>query len=63
MTSQVMAVSYLIGLVILVATGCATAPIPPTYTAAELQPKCIRTGGWWRVNILDGYCEYELPMP
>ena len=38
-------------------TGCATAPIPPTYTQDELKFACERHGGWWRPNILDGYCE------
>lgn len=34
--------------------GCATAP---TYTKEELKAMCERQGGWWRPNILDGYCE------
>jgi len=37
--------------------GCATAPIPPAYTKEELKAMCERQGGWWRPNILDGYCE------
>jgi hypothetical protein len=47
----------------LLPAGCMTTPIPPTYTPEELQARCVRTGGWWRPNILDGYCEYELPLP
>ena len=44
-------------LVTLALTGCATGPIPPTYTPEELKATCERHGGWWRPNILDGYCE------
>jgi hypothetical protein len=40
--------------------GCATWPAPPVYSQDELKARCERTGGWWRPNILDGYCEYEL---
>jgi len=24
---------------------------------------CVRTGGWWRPNVPEGFCEYQLPMP
>jgi hypothetical protein len=23
--------------------------------------ECTRTGGWWRPNIAEGYCEYQSP--
>ena len=40
------------------ATGCGGAPIPPTYTQAELEQQCVRTGGWWRPDDLrGGLCE------
>ncbi len=39
--------------------GCATAPIPPTYTQEERRATCLRTNGCWRANLLDGYCEYK----
>ena len=38
-------------------TGCATAPIPSTYTREELKAICERHAGRWRPDILDGYCE------
>jgi hypothetical protein len=43
--------------------GCTMTPIPPTYTPEELAWKCTRTGGWWRPDIVGGYCEYEGPLP
>jgi hypothetical protein len=61
MLSRLVAGSLLLGW--LVITGCTMTPFPPTYTPEELQAKCVRTGGWWRPDILDGYCEYQLPMP
>ena len=42
-----------------VLAACSTTPIPPTYTAEELAWKCTRTGGWWRPEIVGGYCEYQ----
>jgi len=42
-----------------VLTACSTVPIPPTYTDAELQAMCQRRGGWWRGNLIPGYCEYQ----
>ena len=42
--------------------GCAGAPIPPTYTPAEMAERCSRTGGWWRPDsLMGGFCEYETP--
>lgn len=52
-----------IALILWFVAGCTTTPIPPTYTPEELQAKCTRTGGWWRSNLIDGYCEYQLPNP
>jgi hypothetical protein len=43
--------------------GCSMTPIPPTYTAEELAGKCMRTSGWWRPEIIGGYCEYQGPFP
>jgi hypothetical protein len=41
--------------------GCASWPWPqePTYTDAELKAICERQGGWWRGNLIPGYCEYQ----
>jgi len=39
--------------------GCSTAPIPPTYTDAELKDMCLRKGGWWRGDLIAGYCEFQ----
>jgi hypothetical protein len=53
-----------LGLIALVVMGCAGTPIPPTYTQAQLQATCERTGGWWRPNdLMGGYCEYQGPQP
>ncbi len=40
-------------------TGCASMPQGPTYTEAELKAICERRGGWWRGNLIPGYCEYQ----
>ncbi len=40
-------------------TGCASMPQGPTYTEAELTAICERRGGWWRGNLIPGYCEYQ----
>jgi len=45
---------------VILLTGCADWSTAPVYTQAELKARCERTGGWWRPNILDGYCEYQL---
>ena len=42
--------------------GCSTVPIPPTYTEAELKAICERHGGWWRGDLIPGYCEYQGAM-
>jgi hypothetical protein len=47
----------------LLLAGCTTTPIPLAETAEVLQARCARTGGWWRANMLEGFCEYQLPMP
>jgi len=45
----------------LVLSGCAANwTTEPVYTKDDLKARCERTGGWWRPNILDGHCEYEL---
>lgn len=45
------------------AAGCATLgrPMPPTYTDEELRDTCQRNGGWWRGDLIAGYCEYQSP--
>ena len=57
-----MRVPSLLGIVLAVTllSGCAGWATTPVYTQAELKARCERTGGWWRQNILDGYCEYQL---
>ena len=40
-------------------SACSATAIPPTYTDAELQAICERQGGWWRGNLIPGYCEYQ----
>jgi hypothetical protein len=50
-------------LVAVAAMGCTTAAAPPAESQEERKARCERTGGWWRPNILDGFCEYELPKP
>jgi hypothetical protein len=39
--------------------GCAGLPQGPTYTEAELKVICERHGGWWRGQLIAGYCEYQ----
>jgi hypothetical protein len=39
--------------------ACSTVPIPPTYTDAELKASCERRGGWWRGELIRGYCEFQ----
>ena len=29
------------------------------YTEDELRVICERRGGWWRGNLIPGYCEYQ----
>jgi len=38
--------------------GCASAPIPPTYTEVELQAICERQGSVWHPDdLMGGVCE------
>jgi hypothetical protein len=39
--------------------GCSGVVYPPTYTQDELQAICERRGGWWRGDLIPGYCEYQ----
>ncbi|HSE05343.1 MAG TPA: hypothetical protein VLK35_14440 [Methylomirabilota bacterium] len=39
--------------------GCAGLPQGPTYTDVELKAICERQGGWWRGELIKGYCEYQ----
>lgn len=40
--------------------GCATTPIPPTYTQDELEAICERHGARWRPDVLMGaYREHD----
>jgi hypothetical protein len=41
--------------------GCGMAPIAPAMTLEEQAQECVRTGGWWRPRVAEGYCEYEAP--
>lgn len=40
--------------------GCTGMPQGPTYTDEELKAICIRNGGWWRGDLIAGYCEFQL---
>lgn len=44
-------------------TSCTTMPAPPAYTQAELEARCVRTGGWWKASreysLVSGHCEYR----
>jgi hypothetical protein len=40
--------------------ACSSLPQGPTYTDEELRAICERHGGWWRGNLIPGYCEYQL---
>jgi len=51
----------LLGLAVTILAGCGSTAIPPLYTPEELRATCERRGGWWRPNVLDGYCEYQAP--
>ena len=42
--------------------GCAGWPQGPTYTDAELRAICEHRGGWWRGDLIAGYCEYQLAL-
>jgi len=48
---------------LLTACSALVTPHPPTYTEAELQATCERNRGWWRGNLIPGYCEYESTFP
>jgi hypothetical protein len=43
-----------------VLVACATTPIPPTYSQAELKAACERHGFWWHPDeLMGGYCEHD----
>jgi hypothetical protein len=42
-------------------SACSSMPQGPTYTDAELRAICERRGGWWRGDLIAGYCEYQSP--
>jgi hypothetical protein len=43
--------------------ACATAPIAPTYSQAELKAECERHGFWWHPDDLTGgFCEHDSQM-
>ena len=52
-----------LGLVIAAPIACTTgAPIPPTYTQADLKVRCDRQRGWWRPDeLMSGYCDFRGP--
>jgi hypothetical protein len=41
------------------AAGCSQAPVPRTYSTEELRADCMRTGGWWRGDLIAGLCDYQ----
>jgi hypothetical protein len=54
----------LLGVLVLAATcglfgACSTMPQGPTYTDAELKAMCERRGGWWRGELIAGFCEFQ----
>ena len=40
-------------------SACSSMPPGPTYTEDELRIICERRGGWWRGNLIPGYCEFQ----
>jgi len=40
-------------------SACSTMPQGPTYTDAELKASCERRGGWWRGELIAGFCEFQ----
>ncbi|HET8531662.1 MAG TPA: hypothetical protein VFO08_10970 [Methylomirabilota bacterium] len=40
-------------------TACSSMPPAPTYTEDELRIICERRGGWWRGNLIPGFCEFQ----
>jgi len=42
-------------------TACGSLPQGPTYTDDELRAICERNGGWWRGELIAGYCEFQSP--
>ena len=49
-----------LGIVLALASGCSSVPIPPPYTQEELRQRCEHVGGWWRPDaLMGGYCELE----
>jgi hypothetical protein len=51
----------LLGWALIILAGCGGTARAPLYSPEELRVTCERQGGWWRPNILDGYCEYQFP--
>jgi hypothetical protein len=41
-----------------VLAGCSSVPIEPPYTDEELRAICERRRGWWRGDLIPGYCEF-----
>ena len=40
-------------------SACSSMPQGPTYTDAELRVICERRGGWWRGELIAGFCEFQ----
>lgn len=40
-------------------SACSTMSQGPTYTDTELRAMCERRGGWWRGDLIAGYCEFQ----
>jgi hypothetical protein len=47
------------GVLLLASAGCSGVAYPPTYTETELRTMCERRGGWWRGDLIPGYCEFQ----
>ena len=42
-------------------SACSSMLVAPTYTDDEQRAICERRGGWWRGNLVPGYCEFQAP--
>jgi len=48
------------GLCGLLVGGCVQYPqVPSTYKDLELKASCERRGGWWRGDLIAGFCEFQ----
>lgn len=62
MVARVRAAWLVIGAVVSLLGCTSSAPIPPTYTQAELKADCERRRGWWQPDdLIGGYCDFRAP--